>query len=156
MLPVCAKWRLQSKCLLPGTTSILHDSEEYVEVDNCFDSGCYTREIHYKATDRQITKLIELSNECHQYFKVCKFSLSFSNNLSSIFLITAQINYWNDCLKYAVWLYRGTVRVWRPTSFVVGRSIWKLPILLVWKTHQRSHLRLRHSWYLYWWYNQKM
>jgi hypothetical protein len=54
-----------------GITSILHDSEEYVEVDNCFDSGCYSSDIHYSASDRQITKLIELSNECHQYFKVC-------------------------------------------------------------------------------------
>jgi hypothetical protein len=96
MLPLCEMKVLKAKrCLLPGTTSILHDSEEYVEVDNCFDSGCYTREINYLATDRQITKLIELSNECHQYFKVCKFSLPFSNNLSSIYLINGP----NELLK---------------------------------------------------------
>ncbi|EFX85587.1 hypothetical protein DAPPUDRAFT_237752 [Daphnia pulex] len=72
-----------------GITSILHDSEEYVEVDNCFDPGCYSRVIHYSASDRQITKLIELSNECHQYFKYDCIEAPFEFN-------GQQVSWWDD------------------------------------------------------------
>ncbi|XP_046634546.1 uncharacterized protein LOC124313779 [Daphnia pulicaria] len=72
-----------------GITSILHDSEEYVEVDNCFDPGCYSWDIHYSASDRQITKLIELSNECHQYFKYDCIEAPFDFD-------GQQVSWWDD------------------------------------------------------------
>jgi hypothetical protein len=53
-----------------GKTSILHDSEAPMDVGHCADPGCYSREINYTATMRQMTTLVELSSECHQSIKV--------------------------------------------------------------------------------------
>jgi hypothetical protein len=53
-----------------GKTSVLHDSESPTDVGHCPDPGCYSREIVYSATMRQITTLVELSDECHQSIKV--------------------------------------------------------------------------------------
>jgi hypothetical protein len=53
-----------------GKTSVLHDSEDSIDVGHCPDPGCYSREIVYSATMRQITTLVELSDECHQSIKV--------------------------------------------------------------------------------------
>ncbi|XP_046648303.1 uncharacterized protein LOC124338251 [Daphnia pulicaria] len=52
-----------------GKTTILHDSEDSIDVGYCTGPGCYTREIIYNATMRQMTTLAELSNECHQSIK---------------------------------------------------------------------------------------
>ena len=54
-----------------GSTSVLHDSEDSIEVSHCFDPGCYSRQIKYNATLRQITMLSELSNVCQQSIQVC-------------------------------------------------------------------------------------
>ncbi|XP_057370157.1 uncharacterized protein LOC130691260 [Daphnia carinata] len=63
-----------------GSSSILHDSENSTAVDHCFDPGCYSRQIKYNATLRQITMLAELSNECHQSIKVDCFDAAFEFN----------------------------------------------------------------------------
>ena len=47
-----------------------HDSEASDDVGICNDAGCFKKDIYYFAGDKQIEALIELSNECHQYFKV--------------------------------------------------------------------------------------
>lgn len=51
---------------------MLHDSEDAIEVGHCFDPGCYSRQIKYNATLRQITMLSELSNVCQQSIKVLR------------------------------------------------------------------------------------
>ena len=49
----------------------MHDSESQMDVGNCADPGCYSREVKYVyATIRQMSALAELSNECHQSIKV--------------------------------------------------------------------------------------
>ncbi|XP_046648260.1 uncharacterized protein LOC124338218 isoform X1 [Daphnia pulicaria] len=52
-----------------GKTSVLHDSESPTDVGHCPDPGCYSREIIYSATKRQMATLVELSDECHQSIK---------------------------------------------------------------------------------------
>ena len=49
-----------------GTTSIDHDSESATDVSHCRDPGCYTRNVTYNATIRQMISLVELSQEYHQ------------------------------------------------------------------------------------------
>ena len=49
---------------------MLHDSEDVIDIDHCFDPGCYSRQIKYNATLRQITMLSELSNVCQQSIQV--------------------------------------------------------------------------------------
>lgn len=48
----------------------MHDSEDTTDVGHCLDPGCYSREIKYNATLRQMAMLTELSNECHQSIQV--------------------------------------------------------------------------------------
>ncbi|XP_032784058.2 uncharacterized protein LOC116921819 [Daphnia magna] len=50
----------------PGTTFILHDSESKMDIGNCTEPGCYSRQIKYYASDRQIEALIQLSQDCEQ------------------------------------------------------------------------------------------
>ncbi|XP_057373185.1 uncharacterized protein LOC130694057 isoform X2 [Daphnia carinata] len=47
-----------------GTTSILHDSESKMDIGNCTEPGCYSRQIKYYASDSQIRALIQLSKNC--------------------------------------------------------------------------------------------
>ncbi|XP_057373275.1 uncharacterized protein LOC130694145 [Daphnia carinata] len=49
-----------------GTTFILHDSESFMDIGNCTEPGCYSRQIKYNASDRQIQALIQLSEYCFQ------------------------------------------------------------------------------------------
>ncbi|XP_046635082.1 uncharacterized protein LOC124314096 isoform X1 [Daphnia pulicaria] len=63
-----------------GSTSVLHDSEDAIEVGHCFDPGCYSRQIKYNATLRQITMLSELSNVCQQSIKVDCYDAAFEFN----------------------------------------------------------------------------
>lgn len=63
-----------------GSTSILHDSEDSIAVSHCFEPGCYTREIKYNATLRQMTMLSELSNVCHQSIQVDCYDAAFEFN----------------------------------------------------------------------------
>jgi len=53
-----------------GTTSILHDTEEKTSVTSCADAGCYTKQIKYNATLRQMLMLADISGSCQQYFRV--------------------------------------------------------------------------------------
>ena len=53
-----------------GLTSVRHDTEKYTEVGNCGDPGCYSKNITYDATMRQMKSLAELSTECHQSIRV--------------------------------------------------------------------------------------
>ena len=53
-----------------GLTSVRHDAEVYTEVGNCEQPGCYSRNITYDATMRQMKALAELSAECHQSIRV--------------------------------------------------------------------------------------
>lgn len=55
---------------LLGSTSVLHDNEDSIDIDHCFDPGCYSRQIEYNATLRQMTVLSELSRVCQQSIKV--------------------------------------------------------------------------------------
>ena len=66
------KFEITYVWLLLGATSIPHDSESETEVGHCARRGCYSREIKYDASDRQIAALAELSTECHQSIKVYK------------------------------------------------------------------------------------
>ena len=59
-----------------GLTSVRHDTEKYTEVGNCGDPGCYSRNITYDATMRQMKSLAELSTECHQSIRVSVVYLS--------------------------------------------------------------------------------
>ncbi len=59
-----------SQLSFPETTSIPHDSQSPTNVGHCFDPGCYSRPIHYNASSRQMSALVELSAECHQSIKV--------------------------------------------------------------------------------------
>ncbi|XP_057379958.1 uncharacterized protein LOC130702306 [Daphnia carinata] len=52
-----------------GTTSILHDSESEMDIGNCTEPGCYSRQIKYYASDRQIEALKQLSQNCTQNIK---------------------------------------------------------------------------------------
>jgi hypothetical protein len=56
--------------ILPGSTSVLHDNEDAIDIDHCFDPGCYSRPIKYNATLRQMTVLSELSEVCQQSIQV--------------------------------------------------------------------------------------
>ena len=53
-----------------GLTSVLHDTENYEEVGNCDNPGCYSRNVSYSATLKQMKALAELSSECHQSIRV--------------------------------------------------------------------------------------
>lgn len=53
-----------------GSTAVLHDSEDPTDVGHCWDSGCYSRNINYRATMRQMIALSELSEICTQFFQV--------------------------------------------------------------------------------------
>ena len=53
-----------------GSTEILHDSELKTDVGNCADPGCYSKAVNYNSTMRQMTALVDLSNECHQSIRV--------------------------------------------------------------------------------------
>lgn len=54
-----------------GSTSILHDSESPTDVGQCWDAGCYSRQVKYNATMRQMIALMELSAVCTQSITVC-------------------------------------------------------------------------------------
>lgn len=70
--------------LFSGITLIGHNSESAMNVGHCLDPGCYTRSIAYEASSRQISALIELSNECRQSIKVLFLSHhKFYNSLLS-------------------------------------------------------------------------
>ncbi|XP_059351512.1 uncharacterized protein LOC130694055 [Daphnia carinata] len=49
-----------------GTTFILHDSESKMDIGNCREPGCYSRQIKYYASDRQMEALQQLSENCAQ------------------------------------------------------------------------------------------
>ncbi|XP_046635066.1 uncharacterized protein LOC124314087 [Daphnia pulicaria] len=63
-----------------GSSSVLHDSEDAIDTGHCFDPGCYSRQIKYNATLRQITMLAEVSNECQQSIEVDCFDAAFEFN----------------------------------------------------------------------------
>ena len=48
----------------------MHDSESEMDVGRCAAPGCYSREIKYNATTRQMAALAELSSECRQSITV--------------------------------------------------------------------------------------
>nr|CAH0110895.1 unnamed protein product [Daphnia galeata] len=52
-----------------GITLIGHNSESPTNVGHCLDPGCYSKSIAYEASLRQISALIELSEECRQSIK---------------------------------------------------------------------------------------
>ena len=53
-----------------GATFIPHDSEESINVNGCPDPGCYSRNIQYNATMRQIQAITQLSAQCRQSIRV--------------------------------------------------------------------------------------
>ncbi|XP_046451016.1 uncharacterized protein LOC124199278 [Daphnia pulex] len=72
-----------------GSTSVLHDSESPMDVGHCTDPGCYSRAVNYSATSRQMSALVELSNECHQSIKYdCYFAIFEFDNIA--------YSWWND------------------------------------------------------------
>ena len=52
-----------------------HDSEETIDVGNCNNPGCYTRQIKYAggATPKQLAVLVDLSTSCRQFIQVNNF-----------------------------------------------------------------------------------
>ena len=59
-----------------GSTEILHDSELKTDVGNCADPGCYSKAVNYNSTMRQMSALVDLSNECHQSIRVRQYYLN--------------------------------------------------------------------------------
>jgi hypothetical protein len=53
-----------------GATFIPHDSEDSINVNGCPDPGCYSRNIQYNATMRQIQAITQLSAQCRQSIRV--------------------------------------------------------------------------------------
>ena len=53
-----------------GTTSVFHDTEVKTDVTSCADPGCYTKQIKYNATQRQMAMLADISGSCKQFFRV--------------------------------------------------------------------------------------
>jgi hypothetical protein len=57
-------------CKFIGSTLVSHDSEGMLVATSCSNPGCYTRDVAYNATMRQMTVLTELSASCRQFIKV--------------------------------------------------------------------------------------
>ncbi len=55
---------------LKGTTIISHDSEAKMVTTNCVGPGCYSKDVSYMATMKQMKALMEISKECQQLIKV--------------------------------------------------------------------------------------
>ena len=53
-----------------GATFIPHDSEDSINVNGCPDPGCYSRNIQYNATMRQIKAITQLTAQCRQSIRV--------------------------------------------------------------------------------------
>lgn len=76
-------------CSQSGETFIPHDSESRTSVGHCFDPGCYSRQVNYNATVRQMRALIELSQTCDQFIRYDCYSavLEFDD---------IEYSWWND------------------------------------------------------------
>ena len=86
-----------------GTTSIFHDTEQMVNVPSCATAGCYTRQIKYSATTRQMALLADISASCQQYFKVHNNCLFAHCIVEMMFILY---------LKFiSVWIAFGSTRV---------------------------------------------
>ncbi|KAI9563595.1 Contactin-associated protein-like 2 precursor [Daphnia sinensis] len=70
-------------------TAVMHDSETNIEAENCLEPGCYKRDIHYSASDKQMATLAELSKECRQYFKYDCIEAPFEYE-------GVQVSWWDD------------------------------------------------------------
>ncbi len=53
-----------------GKTVVSHDSENITQVSSCAEPGCYSRNIVYNATLRQLVALSQLSSNCRQSLRV--------------------------------------------------------------------------------------
>ncbi|XP_046446696.1 uncharacterized protein LOC124195999 [Daphnia pulex] len=83
-----------------GITFIGHNSESAINVGHCLDPGCYTRSIAYEASSRQISALIELSDECRQSIKYECFSAPLEFN-------EIAYSWWNDKNGQAQYYWSG-------------------------------------------------
>ena len=120
-----------------GLTSVQHDTEKYTEVGNCGDPGCYSRNITYDATMRQMKSLAGLSTECHQSIRV-----------SAVPYVYPQYNRNNNQLEEAnsikiVRLCRRATSVQQRQLFLVERQKRRTEIFLVEKQQPRPHLPMR-------------
>ena len=118
-----------------GATSILHDSELETDVGRCVNRGCYSREINYEASKRQIAVLLELSAECHQSIKVYRF-ISYTNR---------QLKYKSFLIFLTVQMRQRTIEFKRNPLFLVERHERSRPVFLVGQQFQlpTTHLPVR-------------
>lgn len=113
-------------CWQSGSTSVPHDSESKTNVGHCADPGCYSRIIHYSASSKQLSALIELSSECRQSIQVLEILSSalirLKQFLKKIFYF---IKY--DC-NYAPFEFNGIQYAWwnnrngNPQYYWAGRN----------------------------------
>ncbi|XP_059353050.1 contactin-associated protein-like 5 [Daphnia carinata] len=82
------------------TTAVKHDSETNIEAENCLAPGCYKRDIHYSASDKQMAILAELSKECHQYIKYDCIEAPFEYE-------GKQVSWWDDRYENPQYFWSG-------------------------------------------------
>ena len=51
-------------------TEVLSDAKNYIEIDPCESGACFVRNITYTAPLSQMGALTDISEGCHQEFKV--------------------------------------------------------------------------------------
>ena len=56
---------------------VSHDSEATIDVGNCANAGCYSKQIKYNATLRQMVALSEISTTCQQSIRVMHIAALF-------------------------------------------------------------------------------
>jgi len=56
---------------------VSHDSEATTDVGNCANAGCYSKQIKYNATLRQMVALSEISTTCQQSIRVMHIATLF-------------------------------------------------------------------------------
>ncbi len=110
--------------LSKGTSSILHDSESTINVDKCYEPGCYSRQINYNASEKQIAALAELSSECHQSIRVKNLSNSifesYSNQTKFSLNFNSMTALWRNCISKESTMDGGTTPTENPDTF--GRA----------------------------------
>jgi hypothetical protein len=84
--------QFSSLIFFSGITLIGHNSESAINVGHCLDPGCYTRSIAYEASSKQISALIELSDECRQSIKVLFIKSSIMACFLTIWIMTISMS----------------------------------------------------------------
>jgi hypothetical protein len=94
-------------------------------VDKCYEPGCYSRQINYNASGKQIAALAELSSECHQSIRVKNLSNSHFesySNQTKLFALNfnSMTALWRNCISKESIMDGGTTPTENPDTF--GRA----------------------------------